>query len=139
MPLTPSSKLKVKGYEARRDLRKDSSRKSPAMAAYENLLNEKMEDMIPAAFYRTKSLRETARVFNISPSTLRVWFRQLGFYHCVKCSRRTGKLFTHATLCDGCDRWFCDGCLEDDQKAHTLDLVTKRVGDRSLAKAILGW
>ena len=128
-PLT--TKLTLPNCEDRLDLRDPDNPKSPTMRAYENLLGESIEDMLRAGFKQTKSLRKTAGIFNIHVTTLHVWFRQLGLYICISCSKQTGSLFDHTTECPGCNRWFCDRCLALDSEKHSKEILNKTICPRA--------
>jgi hypothetical protein len=84
-----------------------------SMRLMERMTNQPMEEIIAGGYFRYKRIFLVAKSLSCSERTLRLWMQTLGLYACVRCSPRTGLLHSHARVCDGCARWYCDECLEN--------------------------
>lgn len=99
------------------DYRKLVKERRPlAMKLVESSMGMSMENVIVQLFERYRSIMKVSQVLDIPEPTLRRWTNDLGIFFCRRCSRRTGDLFAHLDKCTGCDRLFCDSCMETESE-----------------------
>ena len=91
-----------------------------AMRQMEKMLNEPMERILAAAWFKYRSIPKVRKALNLEDTTTRRWMRKLGLFICIGCSKKTGTLFMHTSKCLGCRRWFCDECMEKKEFEHWI-------------------
>lgn len=88
------------------------------MKVYERHLGQPIEEIIALAWYQHRNLGKMCKTLSLENTTLRRWMRSLGLLICADCSTKTGVLHTKTFVCPGCNRYFCDGCMENQPIEH---------------------